>query len=98
MDYKAKAIAGLLAATCVFSIIALILSVVQVKNVFLPPSTKVGSLGGAQLPALAECWLPLGIGLSTSFRQAVVFVTKMGTNSRISWLAKVGLAEFGHCD
>ncbi|XP_065504397.1 ectonucleoside triphosphate diphosphohydrolase 8 [Caloenas nicobarica] len=42
MDYKAKAVAGLLAATCVFSIIALILSVVQVKDVFLPPSTKYG--------------------------------------------------------
>lgn len=53
MGYKAKAIAGLLAATCVFSIIALILSVVNVKDVFLPPSIKVGSLGGAQLPALA---------------------------------------------
>lgn len=58
MDYKAKAVAGLLAATCVFSVIALILSVVDVKDVFLPPSTKVGSSGGAQLPALA--WLPLG--------------------------------------
>ncbi|XP_051492506.1 ectonucleoside triphosphate diphosphohydrolase 8 [Apus apus] len=42
MDYKAKAIAGLLAATCVFSIIALILSVVNVRDVFLPPSTKYG--------------------------------------------------------
>ncbi|PKU30488.1 hypothetical protein llap_19209 [Limosa lapponica baueri] len=42
MDYKAKTIAGLLAATCVFSIIALILSVVNVKDVFLPPSTKYG--------------------------------------------------------
>ncbi|NWR60683.1 ENTP8 diphosphohydrolase, partial [Bucorvus abyssinicus] len=42
MDYKAKAVAGLLAATCVFSIIALILSVVNVKDVFLPPSTKYG--------------------------------------------------------
>lgn len=52
MAYKAKAVAGLLAATCVFSIIALILSVVNVKDVFLPPSTKVGSLGGAQLPTL----------------------------------------------
>lgn len=55
MDYKAKAVAGLLAATCVFSIIALILSVVNVKDVFLPPSTKVGSLGGVHLPAFA--WL-----------------------------------------
>ncbi|GAB0198329.1 ectonucleoside triphosphate diphosphohydrolase 8 [Grus japonensis] len=42
MGYKAKAIAGLLAATCVFSIIALILSVVNVKDVFLPPSIKYG--------------------------------------------------------
>uniref|UniRef100_A0A663NED7 Ectonucleoside triphosphate diphosphohydrolase 8 n=1 Tax=Athene cunicularia TaxID=194338 RepID=A0A663NED7_ATHCN len=42
MDYKAKTVAGLLAATCVFSIIALILSVVNVKDVFLPPSTKYG--------------------------------------------------------
>lgn len=98
MDYKAKAVAGLLAATCVFSIIALILSVVQVKDVLLPPSTKVGSLAGAQLPVLTECWLPLGTGLSTGFRQAVVFVTKMGTNSRLGWLAKVGLSDFGHHD
>ncbi|XP_027582912.2 ectonucleoside triphosphate diphosphohydrolase 8 [Pipra filicauda] len=42
MDTKAKAVAGLLAATCVCSIIALILSVVNVKDVFLPPSTKYG--------------------------------------------------------
>lgn len=42
MDYKPKAVAGLLAATCVFSIIALILSVVDVKVVFLPPSIKYG--------------------------------------------------------
>ncbi|XP_010190391.1 PREDICTED: LOW QUALITY PROTEIN: ectonucleoside triphosphate diphosphohydrolase 8-like [Mesitornis unicolor] len=42
MEYKAKAVAGLLAATCVFSIIALILAVVDVKDVFLPPSTKYG--------------------------------------------------------
>ncbi|OXB80635.1 UNVERIFIED_CONTAM: hypothetical protein H355_005564 [Colinus virginianus] len=42
MEYKAKAIAGLLAATCVFSIIALILTVVNVKDVFLPPVTKYG--------------------------------------------------------
>ncbi|XP_037256137.1 ectonucleoside triphosphate diphosphohydrolase 8 isoform X1 [Falco rusticolus] len=42
MDYKPKAVAGLLAATCVFSIIALILSIVDVKVVFLPPSIKYG--------------------------------------------------------
>ncbi|KAM6243821.1 ectonucleoside triphosphate diphosphohydrolase 8-like isoform 2-T2 [Porphyrio hochstetteri] len=42
MSYKAKAVAGLLAATCVFSILALILSVVNVKDVFLPPSIKYG--------------------------------------------------------
>ncbi|KAM6316204.1 ectonucleoside triphosphate diphosphohydrolase 8 [Podargus strigoides] len=42
MDYKTKAVAGLLAATCIFSIIALILSVVNVKDAFLPPSTKYG--------------------------------------------------------
>ncbi|RLW00416.1 hypothetical protein DV515_00008963 [Chloebia gouldiae] len=42
MGSKAKAIAGLLAATCVCSIIALILSVVNVKDVLLPPSTKYG--------------------------------------------------------
>ncbi|KAM6047791.1 ectonucleoside triphosphate diphosphohydrolase 8 [Chlamydotis macqueenii] len=42
MDYKAKVVAGLLAATCFFSIIALILSVVSVKDTFLPPSTKYG--------------------------------------------------------
>ncbi|XP_041330867.1 ectonucleoside triphosphate diphosphohydrolase 8-like [Pyrgilauda ruficollis] len=42
MGSKAKAIAGLLAATCVCSVIALILSVVNVKDVFLPPSTKYG--------------------------------------------------------
>ncbi|NXT96761.1 ENTP8 diphosphohydrolase, partial [Anhinga rufa] len=42
MAYKAKAVASLLAATCVFSIIALILSVVNVKDVFLPPSNKYG--------------------------------------------------------
>ncbi|XP_017690128.1 PREDICTED: ectonucleoside triphosphate diphosphohydrolase 8-like [Lepidothrix coronata] len=42
MDTKAKAVAGLLAATCVCSIITLILSVVNVKDVFLPPSTKYG--------------------------------------------------------
>ncbi|XP_071881602.1 ectonucleoside triphosphate diphosphohydrolase 8 isoform X3 [Anas platyrhynchos] len=42
MEYKAKVIAGLIAATCVFSIIALILSAVNVKDVFLPPSNKYG--------------------------------------------------------
>uniref|UniRef100_A0A8D2MTC4 Ectonucleoside triphosphate diphosphohydrolase 8 n=1 Tax=Zonotrichia albicollis TaxID=44394 RepID=A0A8D2MTC4_ZONAL len=42
MGSKAKAIAGLLAATCVCSIIALILSVVNVEDVLLPPSTKYG--------------------------------------------------------
>ncbi|XP_030362525.1 ectonucleoside triphosphate diphosphohydrolase 8 isoform X3 [Strigops habroptila] len=42
MDYKAKVLAGLLAATCVFSFIALILSIVNVKDVILPPSTKYG--------------------------------------------------------
>ncbi|XP_031457903.1 ectonucleoside triphosphate diphosphohydrolase 8-like [Phasianus colchicus] len=42
MEYKAKVIAGLLTATCVFSIIALILSAVNVKDVFLPPGTKYG--------------------------------------------------------
>ncbi|XP_068067751.1 ectonucleoside triphosphate diphosphohydrolase 8-like isoform X2 [Anomalospiza imberbis] len=42
MGSKAKAIAGLLAATCVCSVIALILSVVDVKDVLLPPSTKYG--------------------------------------------------------
>ncbi|XP_050836878.1 ectonucleoside triphosphate diphosphohydrolase 8-like isoform X2 [Serinus canaria] len=42
MDSKAKAIAGLLAATCVCSIIALILSIVNVKDVLLPPCTKYG--------------------------------------------------------
>ncbi|XP_063208732.1 ectonucleoside triphosphate diphosphohydrolase 8 [Chroicocephalus ridibundus] len=42
MGYKAKVVVGLLAATCVFSIIALILSVVNVKDVFLPPRTKYG--------------------------------------------------------
>ena len=52
MEYKAKVVAGLLAATCVFSVIALILSAVNVKDVFLPPGTKVRSLAGAQLPAL----------------------------------------------
>ncbi|KAM4647134.1 ectonucleoside triphosphate diphosphohydrolase 8-like isoform 3-T3 [Amazona ochrocephala] len=42
MDHKAKVLAGLLAATCVFSFIALILSIVNVKDVILPPSTKYG--------------------------------------------------------
>ncbi|XP_053940149.1 ectonucleoside triphosphate diphosphohydrolase 8-like isoform X3 [Cuculus canorus] len=42
MGSKAKVVAGLLAATCIFSIIALILSVVNVKDAFLPPSTKYG--------------------------------------------------------
>ncbi|XP_053852077.1 ectonucleoside triphosphate diphosphohydrolase 8-like isoform X3 [Vidua macroura] len=42
MGSKAKAIAALLAVTCVCSIIALILSVVNVKDVLLPPSTKYG--------------------------------------------------------
>ncbi|KAF4801694.1 Ectonucleoside triphosphate diphosphohydrolase 8 [Turdus rufiventris] len=42
MGSKAKVIAGLLAATCVCSVIALILSVVNVKDVFLPPSIKYG--------------------------------------------------------
>lgn len=42
MGSKAKAIASLLAVTCVCSIIALILSVVNVKDVLLPPSTKYG--------------------------------------------------------
>uniref|UniRef100_A0A8V5HHD3 Ectonucleoside triphosphate diphosphohydrolase 8 n=1 Tax=Melopsittacus undulatus TaxID=13146 RepID=A0A8V5HHD3_MELUD len=42
MDHKAKALVGLLAATCVFSFIALILSIVNVKDVILPPSTKYG--------------------------------------------------------
>ncbi|XP_061867607.1 ectonucleoside triphosphate diphosphohydrolase 8 [Colius striatus] len=42
MDHKAKAIAGLLAITCVFSFIALILNVVNVRDVFLPPRSKYG--------------------------------------------------------
>ncbi|XP_052537284.1 ectonucleoside triphosphate diphosphohydrolase 8 [Tympanuchus pallidicinctus] len=42
MEYKAKVVAGLLAATCVFSIVALILSAVNVKDVLLPPGTKYG--------------------------------------------------------
>ncbi|KAM9521818.1 ectonucleoside triphosphate diphosphohydrolase 8 isoform 1-T1 [Guaruba guarouba] len=42
MDHKAKVLAGLLAATCVLSFIALILSLVKVKDVILPPSTKYG--------------------------------------------------------
>nr|XP_009666387.1 PREDICTED: ectonucleoside triphosphate diphosphohydrolase 8 [Struthio camelus australis] len=42
MEHKAKAVAVLLAATCVFSIIALILIVVNVKDVFLPSNTKYG--------------------------------------------------------
>ncbi|KAM4889685.1 ectonucleoside triphosphate diphosphohydrolase 8 [Sylvia borin] len=42
MGPKAKVIASLLAATCVCGVIALILSVVNVKDVFLPPSTKYG--------------------------------------------------------
>ncbi|RMB93564.1 hypothetical protein DUI87_30263 [Hirundo rustica rustica] len=42
MGSKAKAIASLLAATCVCTVIALILSVVNVKDVFLPPSIKYG--------------------------------------------------------
>ncbi|XP_053817786.1 ectonucleoside triphosphate diphosphohydrolase 8-like isoform X2 [Vidua chalybeata] len=42
MGSKAKAIAALLAVTCVCSIIALILSVVNVKDVLLSPSTKYG--------------------------------------------------------
>ncbi|XP_069729203.1 ectonucleoside triphosphate diphosphohydrolase 8-like [Phaenicophaeus curvirostris] len=42
MGSKAKVIVGLLAATCVFSIIALILSVMNVKDAFLPPGTKYG--------------------------------------------------------
>jgi len=79
MGYKAKAVAGLLAATCVLSIIALILSIVNVKDVFLSPSTKVGSLGGARLP--------LGVAFSPGFR---LFVTEMGTNSRTGWRARWG--------
>uniref|UniRef100_A0A8C6YV05 Ectonucleoside triphosphate diphosphohydrolase 8 n=1 Tax=Nothoprocta perdicaria TaxID=30464 RepID=A0A8C6YV05_NOTPE len=42
MEQKARSVAFLLAATCVFSIIALILTVVNVKDVFLPSSTKYG--------------------------------------------------------
>ncbi|XP_071622185.1 ectonucleoside triphosphate diphosphohydrolase 8 [Heliangelus exortis] len=42
MDYKGKALTGLQAATCVFSLIALILTVVNVRDVLLPPSTKYG--------------------------------------------------------
>lgn len=83
MGSKAKAIAALLAATCVCSIIALILSVVNVKDVLLPPSTKVGSSGGAELSL--GCWLPLGVGFCLGFRQDVLFVTNMGTTPCTDW-------------
>lgn len=83
MGSKAKAIAGLLAATCVCSIIALILSVVNVKDVFLPPSTKVGSSGGAQLSL--GCWLPVGGWICPSFRQALLFGTNMGPKPCTDW-------------
>ena len=43
MEYKGKVVAGLLTATCVFSIIALILSAVDVKDVFLPPASLLRS-------------------------------------------------------
>lgn len=57
MEYKAKVVAGLLTATCVFSIIALILSAVDVKDVFLPPGTKVKSLQKCICLLSLGCWL-----------------------------------------
>lgn len=98
MDYKAKAVAGLLAATCVFSIIALILSVVNVKDVFLPPNTKVGSLGGAQLPALA--WVPAApwYRIFPRFQAGCAVCHRDGDKLPCRLACQVGLAGFGHCD
>lgn len=85
MEYKAKVVAGLLTATCVFSIIALILSAVDVKDVFLPPGTKVKSLAEAHLPSLTWVLANLYSEIFPSFRQSVQLFTKMGTNCRAGW-------------
>lgn len=76
MGSKSKVIAGLLAATCVCSVIALILSVVNVKDVFLPPSTKVGSLGGAQLSL--GCWLSAGCWILPGFQAGCAVCNQHG--------------------
>ncbi|KAM9271282.1 LOW QUALITY PROTEIN: ectonucleoside triphosphate diphosphohydrolase 8-like [Morus bassanus] len=57
--YKAKAVAGLLAATCVFSIIALILSIVNVKDV---PSGNKAGMPGPGISSYADN--PAGAGAS----------------------------------
>lgn len=84
MDYKAKAVAGLLAATCAFSVIALVLSVVNVKDVFLPPSTKVGPREERSRPLSPGCPLDR---ISPGFRQSLLCVTEVGTHSRTGWRA-----------
>lgn len=98
MDYKAKAVAGLLAATCVFSIIALILSVVNVKDVFLPPSTKVGSLEGAHLPAFTWLLAAPWCRIFPRFQAGCAVCHCGGDNLPRRLACQVGLAEFGHCD
>lgn len=90
MGSKAKAITGLLAATCICSVIALILSVVNVKDVFLPPSTKVGSSGGAQL-SLGCCWV---LDFAQVSGRLCCLSPTWGQSPAQTGL---GLAEFGHC-
>uniref|UniRef100_A0A8C0VTZ3 Ectonucleoside triphosphate diphosphohydrolase 8 n=1 Tax=Cyanistes caeruleus TaxID=156563 RepID=A0A8C0VTZ3_CYACU len=68
MGSKAKAIAGLLGATCVCSVIALILSVVNVKDVLLPPSTKYGLVfdeNGTGIVSQVEACSVSGPGISS---------------------------------
>lgn len=69
MAYKGQVVAGLLAGTCIFSIIALILSVVNVKDFFLPPGSKVGPLGGtATTPCLGAGRIVPGSAQGLSLR------------------------------
>lgn len=86
MGSKAKAITGLLAATCICSVIALILSVVNVKDVFLPPSTKVGSSGGVQLSL--GCWLPVGCWILPGFQAGCAVCHQHGDKAlhRLGWV------------
>lgn len=97
MAYKAKVIAGLLSATCVFSIIALILSAVNVKDVFLPPGTKVKPLAEAQLPSLTWVLSKLYSEIFPSFRQGNKLPCRLARQVALSQFSCLQHIQPFHC-